>query len=359
MAVSRPEVSVVVPLYNKCGTVLACVESVLAQSIEAFELIVVDDGSTDGSAGRLGHISDRRLRVIRQSNSGVSAARNRGIAEASAELIAFLDADDLWEPSFLAAILQLRSSFPEAGLYATGVGRCWADGRPDLLVSAIVPPGAPGVLIPDYFRALREGDFISSSSVCVPKSVLLEMNGFAEGEPRGEDVDLWSRISLRYPIACHPGVHAFYFTPLIRDERLRKLPSAALPLAVRSLQRLRLEGGIPTQLDARVSMFMDWSLLRQADTLLWQRHREELLQFLAGAPFVSLSARCRAQALSCAARLLPMRIVSFIRWKPARLFHRLAALLALADSGQPLLSSRFVACRHLNGPYSGGVDPSE
>src|SRR5579885_1362295 len=110
-----PRLSVVIPLYNKAPHVARAIESVQRQSVRDFELIVVDDGSTDGGAGIVGAIDDSRIRLITQPNAGASAARNRGVGEARGELIAFLDADDTHNPLFLEEILGLAARHEEAG----------------------------------------------------------------------------------------------------------------------------------------------------------------------------------------------------------------------------------------------------
>ena len=94
-------ISVIIPLYNKEDYISRAIDSVLRQTFKDFELIIVNDGSTDQGPGIARNFHDRRIRVIDQQNSGEGAARNRGVAEARAELVAFLDADDEWESSFL------------------------------------------------------------------------------------------------------------------------------------------------------------------------------------------------------------------------------------------------------------------
>ncbi len=114
--------SVVIPLYNKASHVRRAIESVLAQSVRDFELIVVDDGSTDGGLDVVRSVEDGRIHVVQQQHSGVSAARNRGAQEAAAEVVAFLDADDTWTPEFLKTAMSLRERLPEAAVWGTRTG---------------------------------------------------------------------------------------------------------------------------------------------------------------------------------------------------------------------------------------------
>src|ERR1700680_3290107 len=100
----RPSVSVVVPLYNKARYIARSLDSIARQTFQDFEVLVIDDGSTDGGGAIAAATGDCRLRVVAQQNRGVGAARNRGITEGTGNLVAFLDADDTWEPAFLEAI---------------------------------------------------------------------------------------------------------------------------------------------------------------------------------------------------------------------------------------------------------------
>src|SRR5437879_4321228 len=122
---ARPLFSVIVPLYNKADYIVSAIRSVQAQSWTDFELIIVDDGSTDDSADHVMRFtSDPRLRLIRQPNRGVGAARNRGMTDARGELFALLDADDEWLPSHLGNLNALAQRFGTAGIVADGVISC-------------------------------------------------------------------------------------------------------------------------------------------------------------------------------------------------------------------------------------------
>ena len=115
----KSDISVVIPLYNKEKEIACTLRSVLAQTSQPLEIIVVDDGSTDGSAARVEEIGSPLIRLIQQENRGVSAARNRAMQEACGEYAALLDGDDTWEPGYLAEIERLIAAYPGCGAYAT------------------------------------------------------------------------------------------------------------------------------------------------------------------------------------------------------------------------------------------------
>ena len=236
------KLSVVIPLYNKARHIERAVNSVLAQSYSDFELIVVDDGSTDGGGERVKEFGDSRLVLISQSNAGECAARNRGIESASCDLIAFLDADDEWLPQFLETVVKLRERFPDAGIYATSYqysqgDKSWAPhflGVPDL------PEGG---LIEDYFRAALGRSPVIASAAMVPKLVFDELGGFPSGVIIGGDLDTWARIALRYRVAWSPTCGAIYH--LSADNRVagsRCMPDVA---CARSIEGFLDSGGQP------------------------------------------------------------------------------------------------------------------
>lgn len=203
--------SVVIPLYNKGPHIERALMSVLKQTFQNFEIIVVDDGSTDNSAEIVKTVHDTRIHLIQQENAGVSAARNRGIKESKADLIAFLDADDEWLPTFLETILRLNEKFPEAGLYASAFQVFKIYNKivnPDY---KLIPPAPWEGLLPNYFLTSTLGHFpISSSAVCVPKRIFLDIGEFRLGVRWGEDSDMWGRIALKYPIAYSRQVGSIY-----------------------------------------------------------------------------------------------------------------------------------------------------
>ncbi len=202
MGMASLKFSIVIPLWNKEREIERAINSVLRQNYPNFELIVIDDGSTDKGPMIVSEIKDPRVKLFRQANSGVSCARNRGVQRASGELVAFLDADDAWRPDFLEIILRLREAHLEAGAYATAY-EIITEGGDKITPRFHSIPAAPWEgLIPSYFRAaLRSSSPIGTSAVAIPKSVFSLVGKFRPGIHLAEDKDLWERIALRFPIA--------------------------------------------------------------------------------------------------------------------------------------------------------------
>jgi glycosyltransferase involved in cell wall biosynthesis len=207
-----PAVSVIIPLYNKGAYITRALNSVLFQTFHDFEVIVVDDGSTDNGAEIVREFRDLRIRLIQQENRGVSAARNRGVSEARAELIASLDADDEWMPKHLETIIRLRDKFIEAGAYTTSYVIQEQNGqirKPDYKA---IPQAPWEGIIPRYFLSAALSNYypVNSSVLCVKREVFFEMGGYPLDKSYGEDADLWGKIAIHYPIAFSWEIGAIY-----------------------------------------------------------------------------------------------------------------------------------------------------
>jgi len=203
-----PAVSVVIPLHNKGPYIARALNSVLAQTFQDFEVIVVDDGSTDDGAEVVRGFDDPRIRLIQQENQGVSAARNRGIEAARAELVAFLDADDEWMAGFLETIMRLRTLYPEAGLYGTA----YEVHFPGSIVQRVYTKDKGERLLSSYFGALVDfgTNIFNSSSFAAPTEILIREGGYPLGVKWNEDGTLWGKVALRFPVAYSPEICSVY-----------------------------------------------------------------------------------------------------------------------------------------------------
>jgi len=198
----QPLVSVIMPLYNKEYQVLRSIESVCEQSINDFELIVINDGSTDSGPDLLRSFPDKRIKVFDQKNKGVSAARNRGVQEAQADLVAFLDADDEWQPTFLETILKLKQEYPTASVFATGYSYLEQDGSRRQPIINGLPAASWSGILDNYFQVAAQSDPpLWSSAIAVTKEALTAINGFPVGIKSGEDLLTWARLAVKYKIA--------------------------------------------------------------------------------------------------------------------------------------------------------------
>lgn len=197
------EFTVVIPLYNKEREIVRTLRSALEQTLPPREIIVVDDGSTDRSATLVEELHAPLVRLIRQENRGVSAARNRAIAEARTEWVALLDGDDRWEPDFLREIARLIDRYPGYGTYATSFVVDTA--------GSLTPGNTPRTEGPvDFFaESLRRYVLIPSATV-LRRELVLALGGFPEGMRMGEDQYLWTRAGRAAAVCISPARLAVY-----------------------------------------------------------------------------------------------------------------------------------------------------
>jgi glycosyltransferase involved in cell wall biosynthesis len=200
--------SVVIPLYNKAPHIEATLESVLAQHIAPLEVIVVDDGSTDGGDRLVESFSNKGVRLIRQKNSGPSVARNTGVAASRSDYVAFLDADDTWLPMHLSALQEAIERVPHAGLAST-LHQIYLGGR-TMEPRSAYPLGFVGK-VDDFFAAMSVGfSLINSSTACVKRTSFLEVGGFPIGVRRGEDLVAWMKIARLFDMTHSATITATY-----------------------------------------------------------------------------------------------------------------------------------------------------
>lgn len=183
----QPSISIVIPLFNKEKYITKCIQSVLNQSIADFELLIIDDGSTDNSIEKINQFKDVRIRIIHQPNSGVSAARNKGIHNAKAHWVALLDADDLWHKDHLKTLLSLTQTYPHHEFFST---------RLTLNPKSIGKRVSEDQEITNYPEyVLKHNWGAHSSSVMASKNLWQKVGGFPEGENLGEDIVTWLKLS--------------------------------------------------------------------------------------------------------------------------------------------------------------------
>lgn len=184
--------SVVIPLYNKERSVKNTIESVLTQTNQNFEIIVVNDGSTDKSVIEVLKIKSSKIKLITQKNQGVSAARNRGVLESKFDMIAFLDADDIWFPSHLEILSKVINKNPNHCFFATSFT------KGEVPVSDI--QGVSYGPIRDYYKSAIKSNLVWTSTVVINKKCFETCGGFNVLISRGEDLELWSRIADLYAL---------------------------------------------------------------------------------------------------------------------------------------------------------------
>ena len=190
MKSANPKITVIIPLFNKQKWINRCVTSILNQSYTNIEILVVNDGSTDNSLAELDKIDDSKIQVINQINGGVSSARNTGIDKASGKYMAFIDADDEWNPMHLYWLVEGFRKFPQAVLTCTDYVEIFDNIKKPVLVKK---SNINIHLIDNYLATLATGRFLlSGSSVLIKSSVIIENKlRFNETMILGEDINYW------------------------------------------------------------------------------------------------------------------------------------------------------------------------
>lgn len=202
-----PYFSIVIPVYNKENFVAKTVKSVLNQTFNDFEIIIVNDGSTDQSEAEISALKDSRIRYYSKKNEGVAFARNFGIQKASSDFICFLDADDYWYPNFLETMHNFISKHPEQKVFASAIE---IETKNNCIKAHYSIPKTSEFEIVNFFEASQKECVLWTSSVCIHKSVLEEVGIFDTNIKHGEDTELWVRIGLKYPIVFIRKILARY-----------------------------------------------------------------------------------------------------------------------------------------------------
>lgn len=208
----KPRFSVIIPLYNKAPYIRKALTSIMSQTFNDWELIIVDDGSTDNSAAlceefikTASQTIHQTSHIIHQKNAGVAAARNHGVAASHGEFVCFLDADDWWEPTFLEEMNRLITEYPDAGLYATNFVY-YKPGKTHVEHKSLK---TGYINYPEVYASTGSMP-VWTGAACMPRKVFDEMGGFPIGIKLGEDFLLWAKTALHYPVAFSEKPLAYY-----------------------------------------------------------------------------------------------------------------------------------------------------
>ncbi len=197
--------SIIIPLYNKRDFVERTLANALDQTFRDFEVVVVDDGSTDGSADVVRACNDPRVRLIAQENAGAYAARNTAMENARGEWLAFLDADDVWFPNHLAELARVADEVPEAGILSTRYTPAVSANIPQRVQSP--PPSRRAV---SYFAVRASGANAFWTGCLALRRDAFETLGGMKPLRKGQDSEFWTRVALHYPAAASNQITSVY-----------------------------------------------------------------------------------------------------------------------------------------------------
>jgi glycosyltransferase involved in cell wall biosynthesis len=296
-------ISVVIPLFNKQQSAERAIGSVLAQSYPHFELIVVDDGSTDQSLSVARTFTDPRIQILTQQNFGVATARNRGVSVAQGDYVCFLDADDEYGVEFLAEIHQLIQKQPQAALYSCRYKEVDEQGAPFLGNCDLHEPFF-GEVSNFFVHYKNSRSLICSSNICARKALIQQIGGFPDGQKIGEDIYVWLRLALLGPVMFSSRI----LSTVYRNAENRTISSGmrAVPYHTRFFLTDRL-----------------WRQQQQPETI------EKLLQFIYHNSLINvcgaLMANNKQVARDYIQLIKPHRpslslLIQCLRWLPAKLF---------------------------------------
>ena len=226
----NPFFSVIIPLYNKENHIKATLQSVLSQTFTDFEVIIVNDVSTDNSLNLVRQIKDERIQIINHPvNKGLSASRNTGITYAKADMIAFLDADDLWKPRFLESICFLIDAYPDASIFATQYEEFYTGDFIVPIKADRLPVTENQIYLLDFFPVNMGKLIVSFSSICIRRKVFEKIGTFNEAVTFAEDVDFYIRAFYNNQLAYYNKSLASYMIYNSQQMSLAGLKSKVIP----------------------------------------------------------------------------------------------------------------------------------
>lgn len=195
-----PFFSVIIPLYNKEKYIRNTLNKVLNQTFTDYEIIIVNDGSTDKSMALISNFTDPRIKIIHQKNLGVSTARNTGIEMALSKYICFLDADDTWKNDHLQTLHNTINQYPDAEMYCSRYVTQINDTTFTKNNLLDIKDDYEGY-VKDFFKSSLVNRVALTSAVCIHKNIYKEIGGFEKNISSGQDLDYWIRIALKYRVA--------------------------------------------------------------------------------------------------------------------------------------------------------------
>ena len=206
-----PYISVIIPLYNKEDSIRATIQSVLSQVCQSFEIIVVNDGSTDSSLPIVEGIDDSRISVYTTPNSGVSHARNYAVSKAKYDYVAFLDADDYWYPHHLANISDMVKHCSTGKWFATAYEIQHNSSMCLPMLSPIMDRGTSWIgEVDDFFSASMQDNLAWTSAVCMQRDFFDDLGGFNLSLRNNQDTDLWLKAALLSRLVFSTKISARY-----------------------------------------------------------------------------------------------------------------------------------------------------
>jgi len=261
--------SIVMPLFNKENYLDKTIESVLHQNYPNFELIIIDDGSTDNSARIVKSFDDIRIKYVYQNNLGVSVSRNRGVSYAKEKYICFLDADDIWYEDFLDTINNLIMQYSDAGAYCTAIDYFYKGSKQTIEYPNLLKGDFDGY-VENYFETFSLGNSIMmSSNICIPKTIFENVGYFKENVNHTEDTEMWSRIALSYPVVYTKKTCARYNV----EDKVRITKS--MFYIVESLQYLLDNDKVPKENLQEVKNVIEYQILMSVLSMLLSGEKVE------------------------------------------------------------------------------------
>lgn len=243
MTDNTPIISVIIPVYNGAKTIKETIETVLQQTYQNFEIIVINDGSQDATLAVINSIQHQKLKVFSYLNAGLSTSRNRGFAHAAGEFIAFLDADDLWTNDKLEAQLKALQQYPEAAVAYSWTDHIDENGK-------FLRPASYTSCSGNIYKRILIGNFLScGSNALIRAQALTKVGGFDESLNSAEDWDMWLRLAAWYEFVVVPRPQVLYrISPGSMSANISKMEAASLQVIERaynqapeSLQYLKKE----------------------------------------------------------------------------------------------------------------------